>query len=106
MAELKPDPFAGIDRTAAPESLQHVAAPVDVEQAIRQGIERIRATENRPDWPGPAVSADLLEFDAVPDPVDSDAPREVHLPGAAPIGPSAETRPYRRPGPCAADDRR
>ena len=34
------------------------------------------------DWagrtPGPATSADLLELDAVPEPVDSDAPAAVH----------------------------
>lgn len=81
--EIKPEPFAGVDRSATPESLQHVAAPTDVEQAIRQGIEKIRATEDRPDWPGPATSADLLELDAVPEPADSDAPREVHQAGAA-----------------------
>lgn len=27
---------------------------------------------------GPATSADLLELDAVPEPVDSDAPTDVH----------------------------
>lgn len=27
---------------------------------------------------GPATSADLLELDAVPDPVDSDAPTDIH----------------------------
>lgn len=45
---------------------------------------------------GPATSADLLELDAVPEPVDSDAPPSTYLPGAAPIGPTAQTRPYRR----------
>lgn len=45
----------------------------------------------------PATSEDLLELDAVPEPVDSAAPVATHLPGCAPIGPSAETRPYRRP---------
>lgn len=46
---------------------------------------------------GPATSADLLELDAVPEPVDSAAPVATHLPGCAPIGPTAETRPYRKP---------
>lgn len=119
--------FADVDRTAAPESLQHVAAPLDVEQAIRLGIRRIRDTEERLDpatmFPdmvevvervqigadgnpdqstyslevlGPATRADLDDLDAVPEPVDSDAPPSTYLPGAAPIGPTAQTRPYRR----------
>jgi hypothetical protein len=46
---------------------------------------------------GPATRSDLAELDAVPEPVDSDAPRALHPPGCAPIGLSAETKPYRRP---------
>lgn len=49
-----------------------------------------------PDDFGPATRADLEDLDAVPEPVDSDAPPSTYLPGAAPIGPTAQTRPYRR----------
>lgn len=44
---------------------------------------------------GPATRADLEDLDAVPEPVDSAAPAVTYLPGARPIGPDAQTRPYR-----------
>lgn len=34
--------FAGVDRSATPESLQHVAEPMPVIEVIRAGIDRIR----------------------------------------------------------------
>lgn len=45
--------------------------------------------------PGLATSADLLELEAVPEPIDSAAPAATYLPGCAPVGPDAETRPIR-----------
>lgn len=51
---------------------------------------------------GPATSADLLELDAVPEPVDSAEPAATHLPGCAPVGPSAKTTPMRRSLPLPA----
>ena len=38
--------FAGVDRSATPESLQHVAEPMPVMDAIRQGIETVRALDD------------------------------------------------------------
>ncbi|MGE5801579.1 MAG: RusA family crossover junction endodeoxyribonuclease [Gemmatimonadota bacterium] len=41
-------PFAGIDRSAAVESLQHVAEPLPAAEAVKRGIETIARTEGGP----------------------------------------------------------
>ncbi len=38
-------PFAGVDRTAAVESLQHVAEPMPALEAVKQGIAKIARVE-------------------------------------------------------------
>lgn len=42
---LEGKPFAGVDRAAAPESLQHVAEPAPIAEAVQRGIEAIRDIE-------------------------------------------------------------
>lgn len=45
LALLEGKPFAGVDRAAAPESLQHVAEPAPIAEAVQRGIEAIRDIE-------------------------------------------------------------
>lgn len=93
-AEVREDGDRKLDRVldCKQRELNHAAKDIDAMLHplgfgdMVEVVERVRiGLDGKPDEStrsievlGPATSADLLELDAVPEPVDSDAPRDIH----------------------------